>query len=500
MKKKTKKTPCSTRSNRAQEPHESQYDPSKETIKTRVSNNLNYWSWWRTTAVVVCFVSVLANRISPSWHHDPYEELLRAWRSSHDDLVVIKDSTHGGVGLFASKDIQKGDIILHVGMDDKITPQLIEDSYPHLRKKIESVLASYAWTKQEAPELQQVLVVLSALLEFKKGTHSKFYPYFQTLPSNVSTVSWYWTPAERACVVPRNIGYPSPEQWQLSLEHFKTVLRTIVERQWVASSLLTLRDLDTTVEWMYLMLRTRGFSTSASSQSGGFVPLFDIPNHVSTKATSPFVMDHGTHFLVATTDVTAGDEIYNSYGDFSSIELLEQYGFLDEDNPTYVAVPSISEDMIQLVAKSKKPNARFQSLCTSGGTLKFFGLIPEEGPVEAKLGHLHQFKYMKSHRPTESMYQCAQYFLRSQDGATIAKYFVKKLEEDALKYELMTRAPQCQQQQQQQGEDDDTAKVVGNNLALIQKGNVLTAKLLREAAGIARQAANGEIDYPGIVY
>lgn len=184
--------------------------------------------------------------------------------------------------------------------------------------------------------------------------------------------------------------------------------------------------------------------------------------------------------LVATRDYQAGEQVvlFNNYNKLILSTMAESYGFLDL-NAAYVNVPSISKDL------HESPAARGIDPCITQDMV-FSGDVPE-GPVEARFRHLHQTTYYKPFHPGQLVYQCVRVMLQSEHGPTVAKYMAEKIGQDLKAYEDMANAAHCHSSK-------------GNFPIIIQQVNEGTARLLRGALLVAKQAARGEIDYPGMSF
>jgi hypothetical protein len=184
-------------------------------------------------------------------------------------------------------------------------------------------------------------------------------------------------------------------------------------------------------------------------------------------------------YLVATRDYQAGEQVvlFNSYNKLILSTMAESYGFLDL-NAAYVNIPSISKDL------HESPAARGIDPCITQDMV-FSGDI-SEGRMEARFRHLHQTTYYKPFHPGQLVYQCVRVMLQSEHGP-IAKYMAEKIGQDLKAYEDMANAAHCQSSE-------------GNFPIIGQQVNEVTARLLRDALLVAKQAARCEIDYPGMSF
>jgi hypothetical protein len=455
---------------------------NKNTTKQQQQQQKSILLQWGLAAGIVV-LSVVWQQNPTTITVDHRDELVRTLLSS-SSKVAIRDSPLGGTGLFSTQFIPKNSVIVQIPLEYKITPALVENRYPYLGGMVDRALLSSLHevvggdaSSSSVPSRGQILTVLAALLEYMKGEASIFHSYFSILPRNVSSMAFYWTKEELQCVV-----YPKDAMdLQTNLKIFKTVMATIVD-QFPPLQHNTTTTVTTTAEWLYVMVKTRGFGND-----GVLIPILDSTNHDPTLAVSPFVpmssLPHrgvieNAHYLIATHDIPPNTEIFNSYSDYLSPTIMAaHYGFVVDTTATqkaaFVDSYTIHQDMIQQAGKKGMKNTPFIEQCTTttSNNALFYGNVTPSLVVEAHwMGASKSIQFVPF-QPTPSTYDCLCWMLNNTtDRTKVFKYIVTKLQTEIARYEeiMVTRKQECQEQSER-----------GNNFALIHETNVVMADLLR---------------------
>ncbi|CAB9510203.1 ribulose-1,5 bisphosphate carboxylase oxygenase large subunit N-methyltransferase [Seminavis robusta] len=404
----------------------------------------------------------------------PVERLLKLWRAG--DKVDIQNITNGNRGLVATQDIEQGSVIVTSNFHD-LEGEIRKD-YPEVATLVDETVATVV--KEQGAKFadenlaSKILGILRflQLVDIKKNP--KWVAYAETLPSNVTSMAWYWTDEERKCRVPR----PDDEV----IYQDRNVFHGVMEKLFLSQQYTLLQDIKSEcsklrLEWGYLMLRTRGFGKLF------FVPIMDMSNHDPLRA-APVTFDKRAAkiYMVAARDLQKGDPIYNNYGHLSPVSSAECHGFVQdlEDGVAYFESPSIHRDMW----RSERTNSNPQ--CT-GSPIKFFGNTGDQ-IISAQLGtgkDAHYSTHYKEYRPTQLSHACMRVLIQSEKGSELAKYVVSAFEKDYNRYAAMANAERCQSSE--------------GNFPLIRKANSVMAALLWEAMELAEKAAHDEsIPYPGI--
>ncbi|CAG8438367.1 9830_t:CDS:2 [Acaulospora morrowiae] len=62
------------------------------------------------------------------------------------------------------------------------------------------------------------------------------------------------------------------------------------------------------------------------------MPMADMLNHKTGFNNARLFREKGTLQMIAIKQISEGEQIFNTYGDLCSAELLRKYGFVDENN------------------------------------------------------------------------------------------------------------------------------------------------------------------------
>ena len=417
-----------------------------------------------------------------------YQLLLDDWCLDCSAVEVVEnpseDDTGNLRGLFVSKDIAKGQLVVSMRYQD-LSDQVV-DNYPSYKlKDMVEQLLHQAISDYKAKEGSKILpnfkpissgsiltlVGLTLLLEGENTMQvgSSWASFIDTLPSyndmHKLKNALHWTPEAYTCVVPR----PDSHHVYAAFEIYTQVVEELKAR------FPPLRAVSTeTIEYAYLIKKTRGFGDK-------LLPIMDMANHNPLKAHPVFVQVREKRaYFIATDDMKAGDEVFNFYGPLSPMNSAEEYGFVDPNTP-YFDVPSIHRELLT------SPGTRKEVMCTQD-PVRFFGNMTEQVVYAEGVGTNRFSAYYKAFMPTELAYACIRVLLQTEDDTKVSAYVAKKLKEDLLRYKEMTLAPHCQ----------PNSTSLDSAYTIIQSANRVTARLMYGAFKEAKRASKGEIAYPGI--
>jgi len=394
----------------------------------------------------------------------PLEKLMHYWPSGGAVTVasVVGDEADGDSfrGLVATRKIERGQVSLNADYHD-LAGELTSQQ-PQLVNVVESLLQA-AIQEQQATLATLSTGTVLALVRFLQLVDIEKVPkwtvYADTLPQNVTSMAWYWTPEERNCMVPR----PNDAlAWQ-NLSVFREVMTKLMEGQpWIQR---IIRD-PQRAEWAYLMFTTRAFEDLF------FVPILDMGNHDPLKAVNTFfAKEQKKILLVAPYTIQKGDPVYSTYGSLTPVHSAEIYGFVQAE-PSYFEVPSIHEDL--RTSESTKNIGQ-----CANPSVKFFGDVGDQ-EIYAQLGgeggHKSVVTHFQAFMPNEWAHACIRRLIPSDNKTDMAKYIAQKLESDHQQYVTMAHAPECQSTE--------------GNFPLIRRANQVTAKLMWDAKGAWEQAAD----------
>ncbi|KAL4577835.1 hypothetical protein LXL04_013949 [Taraxacum kok-saghyz] len=261
-------------------------------------------------------------------------------------LTISYFPNAGGRGLCASRDLQKGRLILKVPKSALMTSQSLMMNDHNLSMSISKFSLSS----------NQILTV-SLLNEVAKGKRSWWYPYLTQFPSNYDILA--------------------------SFNHFEMQALQLDDAIWAAEKALE----KTKTEWKnatpvmeelmfkphYLSFKAWIWASASISSrtmhipwdpAGCFCPVGDFFNYAapedeqdvcegvnekqmdvkSTRLTDGvFEDDYDAYCFYARTNYKKGDQVLLSYGTYTNLELLEHYGFILNSNPNdkaYIPLPN----------------------------------------------------------------------------------------------------------------------------------------------------------------
>jgi len=413
--------------------------------------------FWRVYSNRVEQLSTPLGRLM--YHWPPGEAVTIQGTGSYRRVVATQRIQKGGVALSAEEVDLEGELLNEnpelKSLVDQMLPQVIQEQ-------------SATLTTLTSSTKILVMIRLLELIDIQKN--ERWTAYADTLPENVTTVSWYWTPEERNCTVPR-----PTEDWNLQdLRVFHAVMARLSEASPLVQQIYSPQNATkrSRAEWALLMMKTRAFGNLY------FLPIMDMINHNALQAISPFSSNH-REYLVAARDIEPGEQVYNNYGELSPMHCLEMYGFVpSEAEAAYFEVPSIQEDLWH------SPWTKAHPECTKDQGARFFGNVGHYETVEAEFERLKKATTFKAYMPTRTAPACMRAMLQSQTNDTdLARYVASKLQYDHDRYDAMAQAPHCQ--------SNDA------NFPLIRQANQVTAWLLKNAHQVADAAANdASIPYP----
>ncbi|CAB9510762.1 SET domain containing [Seminavis robusta] len=293
-------------------------------------------------------------------------EGLLDWAESNgiyfsDDIELGKDET-GSIGVSwknntdrstqNSNDEDEGyttlleipiESVLMSSMLDSSLQQKVEEAC-HLKKLQDQEEQSPPIPGSDSPEdlVEDFTLVLLVLQELSKGRESKWYKWFQTLPTTFQT-PMYWDPVEREYANQLGLKF-GIQQADKIWEDLLFVLRTALPSHTYSPS---------TIQWAYSIYTTRCMSiqTHNGQEVTCLLCVGDMFNHRSSGTTVEFphqespdgpVLIKISNQDAATNSTAKSQGIYMNYGyRFQPARFLCSYGFFDASSPDWTAIPAM---------------------------------------------------------------------------------------------------------------------------------------------------------------
>lgn len=165
----------------------------------------------------------------------------------------------------------------------------------------------------------------SIVLERLKGEGSFWAAYFNIIPAQFN-LPISWSKEDRAALsgtsVDEMIGEPEKD--------FKGGFAKVAKKMAAAKDISTdqLRDL-----YFYSGSLVSSYSFMEDDGTIVMVPMADMLNHRTGFNNARLFFEEDELKMLAVKDISAGEQLYNTYGDLGNAELLFKYGFVDDPNP-----------------------------------------------------------------------------------------------------------------------------------------------------------------------
>ncbi|KAI9188814.1 Ribosomal lysine N-methyltransferase 4 [Blastocladiella emersonii ATCC 22665] len=280
---------------------------------------------------------------------------LRAEGAAVSDAVAIRDysAEHAGRGVAATRD---------VAADEQLF------ALPYSACLGVETSRAAGWIK-EHPELAEngwAPVILAVLYELAFADTSKFKPYFDILPSTLDTPI-FWTASELALLEGTDVVRRMAKEESDSMYHsllLPVVRQHVPENDWprfsidrfyfAASLLMAYGFHPGHIPGVHSAPTEEDESDDEEEEEEDalpiLVPLADTLNAVHP-STAHLEHDADARLLRihATADVSAGSQIFNTYGDHGTSELLRRYGYVEWTN-AFDAVTLDGPALLELAA------------------------------------------------------------------------------------------------------------------------------------------------------
>ncbi|GIL72649.1 hypothetical protein Vretimale_4391 [Volvox reticuliferus] len=254
--------------------------------------------------------------------------------SSH---ITVLSST--GRALVASRAIKMGEIVVEVP-DDAV---LMADNC-----SIRDILEEEGMCKPADDEILEVQgLIIAVMYEKSLGTQSRWAPYLNLIPDDMTHMPLYWKRRELrelrgTAAFDKMMGkvqYPADAPTQVPLLWSEVVEPFIHEHPKLR--LPTGKAGYDLYRWATCAVASYSFILGDDKYQA-MVPVWDLLNHITGQVNVRLYHCARRHVLqmIATRDISQGEELVNNYGELSNAELLRGYGFVEAHNVNnHVQVP-----------------------------------------------------------------------------------------------------------------------------------------------------------------
>jgi len=263
---------------------------------------------------------------------------LRTWlKLKNDNLRMLEKDSRG---LYSTKDIQKGTIIMQIPSKYLIELSPIEKIIKDDFNNSNSTIASY--------------LLLESLNE-----KSKWKKYLDTFPKDLSEYIHYYKKDKMQllkgssimCKESRNIKDVMEE----IISEGKIFYESLKNKNKLPKDYVEIKDFIQLFMKFRIYVDSRIFKYKKyNNDESALVPYADLLNHSNKSNTYWYFDDKKDSFIVqATEDIPKNSEIFDSYGSKSNVQLVIYYGFSIKNNPHSQLTFTYKNNLITLDKKSK---------------------------------------------------------------------------------------------------------------------------------------------------
>jgi len=243
---------------------------------------------------------------------------LKKWlNKENDNLKMFEKESRG---LYSIENIKKGDRIMEI--PKKFILELTDIDDKNITKKLNNTNSYFA---------------IHLLLEsFKKKSHWMI--YINSLPSNLDEYMFYYDEEKIAQLKNTSIMCNGTHNFLIQFNNIKEDSKILYK--WVIKKKLLNKELLNYEDFFKLFLKFRIYVCSRifsynkdNIEENGMVPYADLLNHSIEPNTTWYYDNLKNVFVVeATKNINKNEEIYDTYGSKTNMQLLMYYGFTIKNN------------------------------------------------------------------------------------------------------------------------------------------------------------------------
>lgn len=243
---------------------------------------------------------------------------LKEWLNVNNDNIYMFEK--GSRGLYSKKNIKENEIIMRIPSKYIIHYSKVKNKYISDKIcNINSLMASYLYVKSLKNE-------------------SFWTPYLKSMPQSCDEYIYYYDKKKLSLL--NNTSIMCKDTYNFKI-HMKNIVNDCkIIHKWLLEKDLLHEDHKKYNNFYPIFLKYRilvcsrifGYDKNGEKESG-LVPYADLLNHSEEPNTTWYFNDKNNCFeVMATKNIDAGCEIYDSYGNKNNIELIMYYGFSTKNN------------------------------------------------------------------------------------------------------------------------------------------------------------------------
>ena len=273
-------------------------------------------------------------------------DILKKWLKIKDDNLQMFEK--GSRGLFSTKDINKGDIIMQIPLKYLIELSTIEKSIKSM-KSMKSIKCDFNNTNS---------TIASYILLESLNKKSKWKKYLDTFPQDLSEYIHFYKKDKMRLLQESSIMCKDSLNIKDVIEEITN--EGIIFYESLKDKNILPKEYSDINNFIKLFMKFRIYVDSRTFQykkynndESALVPYADLLNHSNKSNTYWYFDDIKKSFIVqAIEDIPKNCEIFDSYGNKSNIRLVIFYGFSIKNNPYSQLVFTYKDNLITLDKKS----------------------------------------------------------------------------------------------------------------------------------------------------
>jgi hypothetical protein len=269
------------------------------------------------------------NTIEQQQQHNQEEQLMNTflqWSKTNGiqhDKVSVQDFVLSGKGLAASEDIDHDEIIITVPRRLLLCVKTALES--------ETIGPIFQQLKHDLNLDEDSIVTLFIMYE-KGKSNSIWKPYFDILPQDLSTYPLYFS-ANALALIEGTPLFLEIMQTKEQLQDFASTVFPLLFEKYPDTFQLDVFTLENLI-WTRAVVDTRAFSFREMGCC--MLPFVDFVNtypYPQLESKGSYIAEIDAFQIKTMADCKKGEQLFICYGPYSNRELLQNYGFVTQNNP-----------------------------------------------------------------------------------------------------------------------------------------------------------------------